>query len=359
MPTITQRGLWRYAARFDPPLPPESWLSLGEGGTPAIELPELASVVGLERLLLKREDLNPTGSHKDRGLAFQIALLRDGAPGSLDWLAISSSGNAALAASAYAARAGLRLAVFLAPSTPAATCRRLLRLGARVFVSSRATSLAAELAEARGIPNLRPSTDPAAVEGFQSIAWELVEYAPHVESLFTFASSGTSLVGIGRGFARAEGLAAPAWRPALHVVQGTAAQPLAGPLDARPVTAPPGHLGARGARKTRRLGEAVRLIRASGGAGWVVTDAEAATAGRRLAALGVETSLEGAAALAAAERAAREGGIRSAVLVLTGRAEPGADAAGSGPALTGPTLAGLAGLHPVESLAEVEAELFG
>lgn len=351
---LAHRGLWRYAGRFDPILPPESRLSLGEGATPAIELPELASAVGLERLLLKREDLNPTGSHKDRGLAFQIALLRARAPGSLDWLAISSSGNAALAASAYAARAGLRLAVFLAPSTPAATCRRLLRLGARVFVSARATSLAAELAEARGIPNLRPSTDPAAVEGFQSIAWELAEEVAPVEALFAFASSGSSLVGIGRGFTRAEGLAEPAWRPALHVVQGTAAHPLAGPLDPRPVTAPPGRLGARGARKTRRLGEAVRLIRASGGAGWVVSDVEAAAASRRLAALGVETSLEGAAALAAAERAARERGIRSAVLVLTGRVEPGADAAESGPVLDR-----LAGLHPVASLAEVEAVLFG
>jgi hypothetical protein len=62
----------------------------------------------------------------------------------------------------------------------------------------------------------------------------------------------------------------------------------------------------------------VRLVRSSGGAGWVMTDEEAFAASRLLARHGVPTSLEGAAALAAAGRAAAEAGLRSAVVVLTG-----------------------------------------
>jgi threonine synthase len=299
-------------------VPPSGWLTLGEGWTPAVEAPRLAERLGLERLVLKREDLNPTGSHKARGLAFQLAVARmELPPGS--WVTISSSGNAAMAAAAYAALAQLRLAAFIAPATPPAKVASLVRLGATVFVTPRALSMAEELAISRRIPNLRPSTHAHAVEGFQSIGWEIVETLAPVEALFTFVSSGTSFVALGRALQRAGEVTARPWAPALHAVQGTGAQPIAGLFDRRRVSEVRGRLGALGARKTRRAGEAKRWILATGGSGWVITDEEAAAAGALLADHGLETSLEGAAALAAAHRAARAGLIRTAVVLLTGR----------------------------------------
>jgi threonine synthase len=57
--------------------------------------PSLAESLELENIYLKREDLNPTGSHKDRGLAFEISShIQDGK----DEFIISSSGNAAISA---------------------------------------------------------------------------------------------------------------------------------------------------------------------------------------------------------------------------------------------------------------------
>ena len=53
---------------------PRSAPSLGEGGTPLHEAPRLASTFGYERLLIKDESLNPTGSFKARGLATAVAL---------------------------------------------------------------------------------------------------------------------------------------------------------------------------------------------------------------------------------------------------------------------------------------------
>ncbi len=342
----SRTDIWRYAASYDPVLPGEAWLTLGEGGTPAVALPALAAEVGLTRLVVKREDLNPTGSHKARGVAFQLAALRWRRP-DVRRVVISSSGNAAIAAAAYAAAAGLRLAAFVAPTTPPAKVRRLARLSADVFVSDHALTLAAALSERHGIPNLRPSTDPLAVEGFQSIAWELAESIPATDALFAFVSSGTSFVALGRAFARLGEAGAAA--PALHAVQGTGASPVAGPFDPRPPGGPAGRLGDRGARKTRRVGEAARWIARTGGGGWVVTDAEAEAAESRLLAHGIETSLEGAAALAAAIRAADAGRIRSATLLLTG-------AAGDGPA-DGPGVAVTARVTAVDHVAEVEAAL--
>lgn len=310
--------IWRYAALYAPPVPPGAWLSLGEGWTPAVEVPGLAGALGLERLVLKREDLNPTGSHKDRGLAFQMAVVRAELP-EWSWVTISSSGNAAIAAAAYAALARLRLAAFISPATSPGKMAQLVQLGACVFVTPQALSMAEALAVTRRIPNLRPSTHAHAVEGFQSIAWEIAETVAPVDALFTFASSATSFVALGRAFQRAAEVTGQPWAPALHAVQGTGAQPIAEVFDRRHLPSVRGRLGALGTRKTRRAGEAKRWILASGGSGWVMTDVEADAASALLYAHGIDTSLEGAASLAAAYRAARAGVVRSAVVVLTGR----------------------------------------
>ncbi len=317
-PIAGAEGIWRFASRFEVDVPTSHRITLGEGGTPCQEHVELARTLGLERLWLKREDLNPTGSHKDRGAAFQISALMaeakagDRTPG---WLTISSSGNAAISAATYAAGTPLNLAVFVAPGMPPARLQKILEQGAYVIVSERAISLCAEFAGAHSLANLRPSTDPLAVIGFMSLGWELREQASEADSVFTFASSGTSLVAIGRAV---EQESANHWPFSLHVVQGSSAHPIAAHFDRRMVVDQSGEVGAHGARKTRRLGEAVRLISRSSGSGWMVTDSEAHAASRLLDLQGINVAIESAASLAAAQRAAEAGRVRRAVVILTG-----------------------------------------
>jgi len=300
-------------------VPERDRITWGEGNTPAEEHVGLAAAIGLDRLILKREDANPTGSHKDRGLAYQTSVLRASTPGTR-WLVISSSGNAAVAAARAARIGGLRLAAFLAPSTDTAKRVALVAEGALVLLSPAALTMAAAVAEARDLPNLRPSTSPLAVPGFQTLLWELDDAGVRGDALVSFASSGTTLVALGRALARST------WKPALHVAQGAGAAPIAGPFDARPV--PTGRrVGALGARKTRRLGEAVRAVRASSGGGWAIGDAEADVAAALLRAHGIAGSLEAAAALAAAARAARAGAVRTAVVVISGAERPPPSAA--------------------------------
>jgi threonine synthase len=317
--------VWRFADSLEPHVPAEFRVTLGEGGTPLVEAPDLGRALGLERLWLKREDLNPSGSHKARGAAFQVSAL---AAAGQRTLVISSSGNAALAAAAYSAAAGLRLVAILAPGTPPAKLAALRRMGAALFVSERALGLARDVAEATGWPNLRPSVDPLAVPGYLTLGWELAAELPERADLFLFVASGATMVGLFRS-------RQPSEPPlALHAVQSRRAAPVvAAAGDSRPSPpddgAGPTRLGARFGPKTRRVGEVVRALRATGGGAWSVSDAEADRARALLAGAGFDTGLEGAAALATAELAARHARCRRAVVVLTGAASGEPDFAGA------------------------------
>ena len=62
----TQPGIWQYAQQLKPLVKSKFRLSLNEGHTELIKI---------DNIYFKREDQNPTGSVKDRGIAFQISFL--------------------------------------------------------------------------------------------------------------------------------------------------------------------------------------------------------------------------------------------------------------------------------------------
>ncbi|MGD9049766.1 MAG: pyridoxal-phosphate dependent enzyme, partial [Anaerolineae bacterium] len=100
--------LWRYRELL-PVREPRFVLCLGEGWTPLVHAGRLGLVVGLERLYIKDEGLNPTASFKARGLG--VAMSRAHELG-VESVSIPSAGNAAGALSAYAALAGIESHVF-------------------------------------------------------------------------------------------------------------------------------------------------------------------------------------------------------------------------------------------------------
>jgi threonine synthase len=80
-------------------------ITLGEGGTPLVEAPPLAKLVGAERVLLKVEGMNPTGSFKDRGMTMAVSkAVGHGAKAVI----AASTGNTSASAAAYAAAAGIQ-----------------------------------------------------------------------------------------------------------------------------------------------------------------------------------------------------------------------------------------------------------
>lgn len=115
-------------------LPYLQGVSLGEGGTPCLDLPRLARELGIAKLSVKHEGMNPTGSHKDRMSAQAVSrALEIGATS----VVLASSGNAAVSAAAYCAAAGLRCEVATYRNMPQAFVTALQRLGARRFTFER------------------------------------------------------------------------------------------------------------------------------------------------------------------------------------------------------------------------------
>jgi threonine synthase len=85
-------------------------VTLGEGGTPLVEAPALAKLVGAERVLLKVEGMNPTGSFKDRGMTMAVSkAVGHGAKAVI----AASTGNTSASAAAYAAAAGIASVVLV------------------------------------------------------------------------------------------------------------------------------------------------------------------------------------------------------------------------------------------------------
>jgi threonine synthase len=85
-------------------------LTLGEGGTPLIHARRLGSELGLDRLFLKFEGTNPTGSFKDRGMVLAV---NRAIAGGARAVVCASTGNTSASAAAYAAAAGIPCFVVL------------------------------------------------------------------------------------------------------------------------------------------------------------------------------------------------------------------------------------------------------
>jgi threonine synthase len=104
-----EASMWRYREMM-PLLPGDEPVTLGEGFTPLIHATRLGAMLGLERLYIKDESLNPTNSFKARGQS--AAITRARALGA-ETIALPTAGNAGNAAAAYSAAAGLACQVFI------------------------------------------------------------------------------------------------------------------------------------------------------------------------------------------------------------------------------------------------------
>jgi threonine synthase len=102
-------SVWRYLEQI--PISRKTRIvSLGEGGTGLHKSENLADDLGLNKLRIKFEGENPTGSFKDRGMTVSVSkALEVGAK----IVACASTGNTSASLSAYAAKAGLRCVVLI------------------------------------------------------------------------------------------------------------------------------------------------------------------------------------------------------------------------------------------------------
>lgn len=102
------RSLWRYWDLL--PVETHDVVSIQEGYTPFFHAKNLGKLLGLKKLYIKNDTVNPTFSFKDRVVSVAISRARELG---FDTLACASTGNLAGAVGAYGAVAGLKTFVFI------------------------------------------------------------------------------------------------------------------------------------------------------------------------------------------------------------------------------------------------------
>jgi len=169
------RAQWRYL-----PLLPVRGLKrvppLEVGGTPLYDAANLAETVGMDRIWLKDESKNPTGSVEDRATAIAVARARED---NYAQLTCGATGSAALSSAAFCAAAGLRTTLFVSHEADESYVAQLLLLGSEVFVveggREDAVQLSLRCAEEYGWYNRNRAVNPFLVEGMKTVAYELGE----------------------------------------------------------------------------------------------------------------------------------------------------------------------------------------
>ncbi len=167
--------LWRYRELL-PIRNPNPILRLGEGGTPLIQAANLGMMLGLQNLFIKDERQGPTSSFKDRQAAVTIAALKEGG---ITEMVAASTGNVAIALSAYAARAGIKLWAFVTSLVPGVKMREIALYGSQVVKITgsydQAKQVAAEFARQRGLYQDMGARTVTAVEAMKTLAFEIAE----------------------------------------------------------------------------------------------------------------------------------------------------------------------------------------
>ena len=167
--------LWRYREVL-PIKKPIPELRMGEGGTPLIRAGNMGMMLGNPNIYIKDERQGPTASFKDRQASLTIAALKEAG---ITEMVAASTGNVAIANSAYAARAGIKLWAFVTSLVPAVKMREIALYGSQVIKVTgsydQVKQIAAEFAEQRGLYHDTGARAVTSIEGMKTIAYEIAE----------------------------------------------------------------------------------------------------------------------------------------------------------------------------------------
>lgn len=187
--------LWRYREAL--PIDEDHHIiSFGEGFTPLA----LFRLGGVE-VLVKQDQLFPTGSYKDRGAAVLVSKIRELG---VREVVEDSSGNAGCAIAAWCARAGIACQIFVPSSTSPAKTAQIAMYGAKLVLvpGSREDTARAVWAAAQVHYYASHSWNPYFFHGTKTWAYEVWEQlgwqAP--DTIILPAGNGTLILGAHFGF---------------------------------------------------------------------------------------------------------------------------------------------------------------
>jgi threonine synthase len=310
--------MWRYREVM-PVNDPSNIVSLGEGMTPLIPLPAAGRRLGLRHVYVKDEAPNPTGSFKARGLSAAVSKAKEL---EVRAAALPSAGNAASAAAAYCARAGMELYLVMPADAPRANQAECVAYGAHTYLIrgliTDAGRVIQEGSRRHGWFDMSTLREPYRVEGKKTLGYELAEqFGWHLPDVIVYPTGGgTGIVGMWKAFEEMERLG---WiggrRPRMVVVQAAGCAPIVRAYrDGLETASAWEHAEtiAAGLRVPAAIGDylILRAIRESGGTAYTVTDDEVLSDMRELAREeGLFACPEGAATFGALKALVRDGAV--------------------------------------------------
>ena len=235
--------LWRYRELL-PVRNPNVSLSLGEGGSPLIQAVNLGMMLGTPKLFIKDERQGPTSSFKDRQAAVTIAALKEAG---ITEMVAASTGNVAIAYSAYACRAGIKLWAFVTSLVPAVKMREIALYGSQVVKVTgsydQAKQIASEFARQRNLYQDLGARTITCIEAMKTIAFEISEQLTAIQGPASFngkdkaiwcapdwyvqaVSGGIGPLGVYKGFRELKQMGLVDRIPAIAAIQAEGCAPM-------------------------------------------------------------------------------------------------------------------------------------
>lgn len=222
------KGIWKYN-HWLPSIDESSRVTLGEGQTPLIKSRSLGQLLGLENLYFKLENVNPTGSYKDRFAAVAVSdLIASGVKNCF----ATSSGNTGAALAAYCAASNIHCYVLVVDGAPQGKLQQMLCYGANILMVKefgKNLEVTAELMErySQTAESLNSPVQisaykysPVGMSGVQTIAYEIAEALSTQElHVFSPAGGGGLTNAVARGFIDCVANDATYAKPRVYCVQ--------------------------------------------------------------------------------------------------------------------------------------------
>lgn len=243
------------------------------------------SLIKLDNIFLKREDQNQTGSAKDRAILVQVEnLISQGYQKAV----ISSTGNAAISALHFCQKNNIELTIFVSQKISPNKLKFIQNQTKNIIFSLKPISDAIKFSKKENAYLLRQSTDPKALIGYQSIGEEILKQQPNVTSIFIAVGSGTTMLGISQSLPNAK----------LFAIQSAANCPLTKLFDPNYILEDKLITDSISVKSLPLKDKLVGTIKKSQGSGLVIQNQSILEAQKTLEQNNIETSSEGALALA-------------------------------------------------------------
>ena len=172
------------------------------GMSPMYEADNIAADLGIEKLYIKDDGVNPTASLKDRASAMAVTKAIEAG---YDTIACSSTGNAASSLAGNAAKAGLKTYIFVPARAPKGKIAQLMMFGANLTAVDGSYEETFELSKAAidkyGWYNRNAAINPYLGEGKKTVAHEICEQLDFKAPDFVAVSvgDGCTIAGVYKG----------------------------------------------------------------------------------------------------------------------------------------------------------------